>query len=166
MAPKAVITTMVGYSTKSDAYRLLNFKTGKFIETKHVIFQEEKINSGMDKIDTSQDVDQMNMLDEERDTPREDQNDEDYIPTSVEAKKTQGNAENENVALEGEKTESKEESENQIEQENDTYQDSVSSDVSQEESSTKTMQTNDSIIGQAFKYGFGSYFNKPVEENE
>ena len=107
MAPKAVITTMVGYSTKSDAYRLLNFKTGNFIETKHVIFQEEKINSGMDKIDTSQDVDQMNMLDEERDTPREDQNDEDYILTSVEAKKTQGNAENENVALRAKKERAK-----------------------------------------------------------
>ena len=42
----------------------------------------------------------------------------------------QGNAENENVELEGEEAESKEEPENQNEQENASYQDSVASDVS------------------------------------
>ena len=60
LSPKAVVCTLVGYSSMSSSYRLVDIHTGKFYESRQVVFREDqtsKNSSSSSAVITHQDFD-------------------------------------------------------------------------------------------------------------
>jgi hypothetical protein len=149
---------MVGYSQKSEAYRLLDFKTGKFVETKHATFMEENSKSGIGNIvDSEGTVDLMPQLSEEE---RDD---------SVELPETK------QVDTPKEVTWIDKETANEIETAippvTPTSIEVTEEDITDLEAMPGGYKESenvgsDSLLGKVYKYGFGTFFNQEVEDDD
>ena len=162
MAPKAILTTMVGYSSKSKAYRLLDSKTGKFIETRHAVFLEENSKSGSDMIDESQgDATLMpDLLDEERDHHLDLETSQDSPEiggldkaTSAEEKVMVEDKPKVTLLVPDEET-------------SEWSEDNVKMDSLPGGFSSNQKSSTGTLMGQVYKYGFGTYFNQDKNEDD